>query len=286
MDARARLRRPRATTEMTRERLAVDDALERRLRAMEHAVEKADQRTSTLAKLIKCAKDSEDEQREAMRETIERLRQSVENARRERDAVEASREEETRAREVRELTAATASAKTRAGDDDASAEREAFERRMDARVEKMMTMLEASARSASGGGEVAALREELRLEREARRNETEALAVRVDALSRALANAEAKLGRARGYERASDARRSYSNGAARARDHGGSRRGVGGWNDDEDDDGREDEDEEDESDEDDPNASSKRSRENARPELEARRRRLRALYRELQTLSF
>ena len=42
--------------------------------------------------------------------------------------------------------------------------------------------------------------------------------------------------------------------------------------------------EEHDGDENDPKASSNRS--NARPELEARRRRLRALYRELQTLSF
>ena len=50
------------------------------------------------------------------------------------------------------------------------------------------------------------------------------------------------------------------------------------------DDGENDDDEEEDDDENDPKASSNRS--NARPELEARRRRLRALYRELQTLSF
>ena len=281
MDARARLRRPRATTETTRERLAADDALERRLRAMEHAVERADHRTSTLAKLVKCAKDSEDEDREAMRETIERLRKSVECVRREREAVEESREEETRVRGVTREANANA---TNATADDASVEREAFERRMDARVEKMMVMLEASARSASGGSEVAALREELRLEREARRIETETLAARVDALSRALASAEGKVGRAHAYERVSDARRSCANGAARVRDDGGSRRVADGWNDDDDDGENDDDDEEHDGDENDPKASSTRS--NARPELEARRRRLRALYRELQTLSF
>ena len=51
---------------------------ERRLRAIESAIERADVRTNTLAKLVKCARDAEEEDAREVRAVVEKLRDAVE----------------------------------------------------------------------------------------------------------------------------------------------------------------------------------------------------------------
>ena len=224
------------------------DALERRVRALERASERADERVVALAKLVKTFRDDGIRDRQALREAIEGARRDVDDVRERMGAragegggkggggggenlESAAREAEARAEERRALTASVEAALA------------AFETRVDARIDRLAALVaEASAARAEDS---ARWREALEREREARR-ETR----RVDVAR--------ENGRAREFrrERLDDGARDEARETVEM-------------------DGEVDENAEDAS----PSAR-------AKPELEARRRRLRALYRELQEISF
>jgi len=224
------------------------DALERRVRALERASERADERVVAMAKLVKTFRDDGIRDRQALRDAIERARRDVDALRaREKAhagesegwdggngtarAARAAREAEARGEERRALTASVEAALA------------AFETRVDARIDRLAALVaEASAARAEDS---ARWREALEREREARR-ETQ----RVDV--------------ARGNGRTREFRRERVDDGAR----NGSSEMV-------------EKDGEDDASEDDAPSPAR-----AKPELEARRRRLRALYRELQEISF
>jgi len=217
-----------------------DDARERRLRMIEMSVEKCHQRTHALAKLIKCAREEDQEMISGALDVVERVRARVEDA----------------GGDAREETRGGGASTTTTFD------HAAFERRMDARVDRLLELVvNAVQRNATlvsaetmttTRGEVDALREALRAEREARARDVERLTADVERLKR---------------ERADGAcvEKERVTASVSARD--ATRR-----------------DEDDASDEECEAAAAMTTSE--RPELDARRRRLQALYRELQTLSF
>jgi len=247
---------------------------ERRLRAIEAAIERADVRTNTLAKLVKCARDADEEDAREVREVVEKLRNAVERRggdgrgpRGDRmcDDVEDDGDAETKARR-RSF--------------DARAAYEAFERRMDARLDRMMEMRgsdvrveppvqESNEEMTRLRGEVKELKEALTRERAEREADVERLEYEISTLREALLDA-----RERRRERNTDVDVSVSTGrrngrrtkdvTSREKENGDISQSV--------------------TVDDDEIEATPAS--NARPELEARRRRLRALYTELQTLSF
>ena len=218
-----------------------DDARERRLRMIEMSVEKCHQRTHALAKLIKCAREEDQEMISGALDVVERVRARVEDA----------------GGDAREETRGGGGASTTTTFDHA-----AFERRMDARVDRLLELVvNAVQRNATlvsaetmttTRGEVDALREALRAEREARARDVERLTADVERLKR---------------ERADGACVEKERVTASVSAPDATRR-----------------DEDDASDEECEAAAATTT--SGRPELDARRRRLQALYRELQTLSF
>ena len=94
-----------------------DDARERRLRMIEISVEKCHQRTHALAKLIKCAREEDQEMISGALDVVERVRARVEDA----------------GGDAREETRGGGGATTTTTFDHA-----AFERRMDARVDRLI----------------------------------------------------------------------------------------------------------------------------------------------------
>ena len=222
-----------------------DDARERRLRTIEMSVEKCHQRTHALAKLIKCAREEDQETISEALDVVERVRARVEDA----GGV---------AGEGRRGLGAETPTPTTPTFDHA-----AFERRMDARVDRLMelvvnavqrnaTLVSAETRTTTTRGEVEALREALRDEREARARDVERLTADVERLKRELIdNVREERGRVTASEVVCNAVRREEN--------------------------------EDEAPDEECEAAPPSRR---RPELDVRRRRLQALYRELQTLSF
>jgi len=237
-------------------------SVDARVTALEAAMEKTDARSQTLARLIKCARDADDEDRAELRASVDALRASVEAR---MGAVRAPSVSDSGggAREAANVEA-SANAITRA--------LEAFERRFDAK------MLHATASAGNYAdthvvdalrASVEALRIELATERAARASDVERLERECRALREELASAsrapEDAWRGGGGLE--TQFRRAP---VAVARD---ARVVEVKYVDDED------EDEDEDEDKDEP------EQKEPRPELEARRRRLRALYRELQTLS-
>jgi len=247
---------------------------ERRLRAIESAIERADVRTNTLAKLVKCARDAEEEDAREVREIVEKLRDAVE--RRGGDG----RAPRGGDRVYGDVDFDETNARRRSFD--ARAAYEAFEQRMDARLDRMMEIRggemrierpvqEPSEEMKRLRDEVKELKEALTRERAEREADVERLEYEISTLREALldarerrremnvdvdADADASTGRRNG-------RRTMDEVSRGTKDEG-VRRSVT-VNDDE---------------------IEATPTSNARPELEARRRRLRALYTELQTLSF
>lgn len=245
---------------------------ERRLRAIESAIERADVRTNTLAKLVKCARDAEEEDAREVRAVVEKLRDAVERrggdgrARRGGDRVcdDDDDVDETNARR-RSF--------------DARAAYEAFERRMDARLDRLMEIRggevrveprvqEPSEETARLRAEVKELKEALTRERAEREADVERLEYEISTLREALLDA-----RERRRERNVDADVDVDGRRNGRRTMDEMSRGT------KDEDVRQSVTVDDDEIEATPTS-------NARPELEARRRRLRALYTELQTLSF
>jgi hypothetical protein len=275
-DARRRTGGPASpTTSFTMRAREREEATmhERRLRAIESAIERADVRTNTLAKLVKCARDAEEEDAREVRAVVEKLRDAVERrggdgrARRGGDRVCDDDDD------VDEANARRRSF-------DARAAYEAFERRMDARLDRMMEIRggevrveprvqEPSEETARLRAEVKELKEALTRERAEREADVERLEYEISTLREALLDA-----RERRRERNVDA----DVDAATGRRSG--RRTM-----DEMSRGTKDEDVRRSVTVDDDEIEATPTS-NARPELEARRRRLRALYTELQTLSF
>jgi hypothetical protein len=246
---------------------------ERRLRAIEAAIERADVRTNTLAKLVKCARDADEEDAREVRAIVEKLRDAVERrggdgrARRGGDRVcdDDDDVDETNARR-RSF--------------DARAAYEAFERRMDARLDRLMEIRggevrveprvqEPSEETARLRAEVKELKEALTRERAEREADVERLEYEISTLREALLDARERR-RERNVDVDVDAATGRRNGRrtmdemSRGTKDEDVRRSV--------------------TVDDDEIEATPTS--NARPELEARRRRLRALYTELQTLSF
>ena len=245
---------------------------ERRLRAIESAIERADVRTNTLAKLVKCARDAEEEDAREVREIVEKLRDAVERrggdgrAPRGGDRVYGDDDvDETNARR-RSF--------------DARAAYEAFERRMDARLDRMMEIRggevrverpvqEPSEEMTRLRDEVKELKDALTRERAEREADVERLEYEISTLREALLDARERR-REKNEDVDVDASTGLRNGrrtmdeVSRGTKDEDVRRSVTV-----------------DDDEIDATPTS-----NARPELEARRRRLRALYTELQTLSF
>lgn len=242
---------------------------ERRLRAIESAIERADVRTNTLAKLVKCARDAEEEDAREVRAVVEKLRDAVErrggdgSASRGGDRVCDDDETNARRRSF-----------------DARAAYEAFERRMDARLDRMMEIRggevrveraveEPSEEMTRLRGEVKELKEALTRERAEREADVERLEYEISTLREALLDARERR-RERNVDVDVDAATGRRNGRrtmdemSRGTKDEDVRRSV--------------------TVDDDEIEATPTS--NARPELEARRRRLRALYTELQTLSF
>jgi hypothetical protein len=235
-------------------------SVDARVTALEAAMEKTDARSQTLARLIKCARDADDEDRAELRASVDALRASVE-ARTGAVRAPSGSDGGGGAREAANVEA-SAKAITRA--------LEAFERRFDAKI----SYATASAGNYADAHVVDALRAsvetlriELATERAARASDVERLERECRALREELTSAW----------RAPEDARSGRGGletqfrcapVAVARD---ARVVEVKYVDDED------EDEDDDKDE--------PEQKEPRPELETRRRRLRALYRELQTLS-
>lgn len=242
---------------------------ERRLRAIESAIERADVRTNTLAKLIKCARDAEEEDAKEVRDIVEKLRDAVE--RRGGDG-RAPRGGDR----VYDVDVDETSARRRSFD--ARAAYEAFERRMDARLDRMMEIRggevrveprvqEPSEEMTRLRAEVKELKEALTRERAEREADVERLEYEISTLREALLDA-----RERRREMNVDldvpterrnGRRTMDEMSRGTKDEDVRRSVTVDY------------------DEIEATPTS-----NARPELEARRRRLRALYTELQTLSF
>lgn len=244
---------------------------ERRLRAIESAIERADVRTNTLAKLVKCARDAEEEDAREVREIVEKLRDAVE--RRGGDGRTPRGGDRVYDDDVDETNARRRSF-------DARAAYEAFERRMDARLDRMMEIRggegrverpvqEPSEEMARLRGEVKELKEALTRERAEREADVERLEYEISTLREALLDARERR-RERNADVDVDASTGRRNGrrtmdeVSRGTKVEDVRRSV--------------------TVDDDEIEATPTS--NARPELEARRRRLRALYTELQTLSF
>lgn len=275
-DARRRTGGPASpTTSFTMRAREREEATmhERRLRAIESAIERADVRTNTLAKLVKCARDAEEEDAREVRAVVEKLRDAVErrggDGRAPRGGDRVCDDDD----DVDETNARRRSF-------DARAAYEAFERRMDARLDRMMEIRggevrveprvqEPNEEMTRLRAEVKELKEALTRERAEREADVERLEYEISTLREALLDARERR-RERNVDVDVDVPTGRRNGRramdemSRGTKDEGVRRSV--------------------TVDDDEIEATPTS--NARPELEARRRRLRALYTELQTLSF